>query len=73
MKGKKKPKDSDGEDIEVEEQPNVRRTRDELLDKIEKLKGADDEFYEGVAEEDDDESWDSEDFSSGGEEEDNEL
>lgn len=75
MNGKKKRKgkpddDQDqAEDIgeEIEEVPRY-RTREELLQKIEKLKGIDAEFYEGVAESEDDD-WESgsEDFSSGDE------
>lgn len=70
MRGKKKSKDQDNEDDEIKTQQDepVTRTRDELLEKIEKLKGADEEFYDGIAENDLDESldesWNSEDFSS---------
>lgn len=64
MRGKKKSKDAEnGDEDETQPEENVERTRDELLEKIQKLKSADDEFYDGVGE--DDESWDSEDFSSG--------
>lgn len=67
MKGKKK-RSKAGEDedrAESEEEAPQFRTRDELLAKIEKLKGTDDEFYSGVADgEDDDDSWDSEDYLS---------
>lgn len=71
MHGKKKPKQNSEDDEQAEraeEQPEkVRRTRDELLNKIESLKCTeDDEFYKGVIEddEDDDDSWDSEDYLS---------
>lgn len=68
MKGKKNRKNKDGDDEDEggseDEMPKV-RTRDELLEKFEKLKGADDEFYAGVADgEDDDDSWDSDDYLS---------
>lgn len=68
MKGKKKSKDKndDDDETEVQEEEPLRRTREELLEKIEKLKGADEEFYDGVAGDSaEDESWDSDDFSSG--------
>ena len=68
MRGKKKSKDknSDDDETETQQEAPLRRTRDELLEKIEKLKGIDDEFYDGVAEDsDENESWNSEDFSSG--------
>lgn len=69
MRGRKKPKkvdDDDDQEEHVEEPTKVRRTRDELLSKIESLKCTDDdEFYKGVIEDDEDDSWDSEDYSSG--------
>lgn len=67
MKGKKKRNktgDDEDEGGSEDEVPKV-RTRDELLEKIEKLKGTDDEFYAGVADgEDDDDSWNSDDYLS---------
>lgn len=70
---KKKAKDSDEEAYEAEEE-GVRekrvkpKTREQLMDKIKELNlGGDNDFYagvdEGLDEEDDDESWDSADFS----------
>lgn len=73
MKGKKTRKNKTGDDEDEageseDELPKV-RTREELLEKIEKLKGPDEEFYAGVADgEDDDDSWDSEDYLSDWEE-----
>lgn len=75
-KKKRKNKDSDEEDdgeAQNEKEPVLRRTREELLRKIEKLKlgGEEDPLFDGVLEDDDEddiESYDSDDFSSGGEE-----
>lgn len=69
MKGKKKSKDKDDDEEETTTQQDepVRRTRDELLEKIEKLKGTDEEFYEGIDDEqgidDSDEGWNTDDYS----------
>ncbi|CRL04035.1 CLUMA_CG017152, isoform A [Clunio marinus] len=71
MHGKKKKKNKDCDDEEIEEESQVKKvpTRDELLMKLEKLKvGTDEEFYDGVIDEND-ESWNSEDYSSDDEEE----
>lgn len=65
MKGKKVKKSEDDDQDEqaavAREEPEM-RTRTELLEKIEQLKGAADDFYDGVAEDDD--SWDTEDYES---------
>lgn len=67
MNGKKKKKSKDDDDLDEEPvAPKKIPTREELLHKIEALKlGTDAEFYDGVADEDDDGSWDTdEDLSS---------
>lgn len=62
MNGKKKRKNKADDDREedaeeVEERPRY-RTREELLQKIEKLKGTGDEFYDGISiSDDDDDEW----------------
>lgn len=70
MKGKKKRKNKDGDDEEDEvTEPVILPTRDELLMKIEKLKlgGGDEQFFDGIIE--DDESFGSDDDFSSDEEE----
>lgn len=79
MHGKKKKNrvcdDDDNGEVPQEKEPTLRRTREELLQKIEKLKlgGEEDAMFDGVLDDDDDEddveSFDSGDFSSDEEEE----
>jgi len=68
MNGKKKKKsmdDDDEEPTEEEEKPRKARTREELLDKLEKLKVSEkeDDFYDDINSSDDEdcEEWESDD------------